>query len=152
MPVTRPAAGASLSYRSQAASGDSSRNGDPVEQPVDALAHRQLALRAVPLDVLRRRRPARAAPSARAARRRARGHRGSAIRSRNVGSDVVIDVRLEDVAIYHPQQSVLKRHFGQRQTACIRNISAPHRSHITLSSPARRAGRSDRIDVRIGSG
>ena len=34
---------------------------------------------------------------------------------------------------YQPQQSVLKRHSGQRQTACIRNISAPHRSQSILS-------------------
>jgi hypothetical protein len=37
--------------------------------------------------------------------------------------------------IYQPQQSVLYRHDGHRQTACIRNISAPQRSHRTLSSP-----------------
>jgi hypothetical protein len=35
---------------------------------------------------------------------------------------------------HHPQQSVLYRQTGHRQTACIRNISAPHRSQITLSS------------------
>jgi hypothetical protein len=35
---------------------------------------------------------------------------------------------------YHPQQSVLKPQAGQRQTACIRYISAPHRSHGILSS------------------
>jgi hypothetical protein len=42
-----------------------------------------------------------------------------------------IDLRVED---YHPQQSVLKPQAGQRQTACIRYISAaPHRSQIILS-------------------
>ena len=34
---------------------------------------------------------------------------------------------------HQPQQSVLKRHSGQRHTACIRNISAPQRSHTTAS-------------------
>jgi hypothetical protein len=32
------------------------------------------------------------------------------------------------ILIYHPQQSVLYPHAGHRQTACIRNMSAPHRS------------------------
>jgi hypothetical protein len=41
---------------------------------------------------------------------------------------------------YQPQQSVLKRHTGQRQTACMRNISAPHRSHRTLSFPVNGQG------------
>jgi len=35
---------------------------------------------------------------------------------------------------YHPQQSVLKPHAGQRQTACMRYISAPQRSQGILSS------------------
>jgi hypothetical protein len=35
---------------------------------------------------------------------------------------------------YQPQQSVLKPQAGQRQTACMRYISAPHRSHGILSS------------------
>ena len=53
MPVTRPAPGASFSYMSHAASGESSRKGEPgIEQPVDALAHRQLALLAMPLEIL----------------------------------------------------------------------------------------------------
>jgi hypothetical protein len=43
-----------------------------------------------------------------------------------------IDVGL-DCIHHHPQQSVLKRQTGHRHTACIRNISAPHRSHKTLS-------------------
>jgi hypothetical protein len=38
------------------------------------------------------------------------------------------------LAGHHPQQSVLYRQTGHRHTACIRNISAPHRSQITLSS------------------
>jgi hypothetical protein len=36
---------------------------------------------------------------------------------------------------HHPQQSVLNRQDGQRQTACMRYISAPHRSHFIASSP-----------------
>jgi len=44
-----------------------------------------------------------------------------------------VDVRVER---YHPQQSVLKPHEGQRQTACMRYISAPHRSHsVGASAP-----------------
>jgi len=35
---------------------------------------------------------------------------------------------------HHPQQSVLKPHDAQRQTACMRYISAPHRSHSILST------------------
>lgn len=35
---------------------------------------------------------------------------------------------------YQPQQSVLKRQAGQRQTACMRYISAPQRSHFIASS------------------
>jgi len=36
---------------------------------------------------------------------------------------------------HQPQQSVLNPQAGQRQTACIRYISAtPHRSHIILST------------------
>jgi hypothetical protein len=34
---------------------------------------------------------------------------------------------------YHPQQSVLKPHAEQRQTACMRYISAPQRSQRTFS-------------------
>jgi hypothetical protein len=37
---------------------------------------------------------------------------------------------------YQPQQSVLKRQAGQRQTACMRYISAPQRSHFIASSLA----------------
>ncbi len=39
-------------------------------------------------------------------------------------------------SIYQPQQSVLKPQAEQRQTACIRYISALHRSHSILSSLA----------------
>ena len=44
---------------------------------------------------------------------------------------------------YHPQQSVLNPHPGQRQTACIRYISALHRSHSVLTSPAGAVFRAD---------
>ena len=40
-----------------------------------------------------------------------------------------MDYRLD----YHPQQSVLNPHAGQRHTACMRYISAPHRSQMVLS-------------------
>jgi hypothetical protein len=39
------------------------------------------------------------------------------------------DYRLD----YHPQQSVLNPHAGQRHTACMRYISAPQRSHRVFS-------------------
>src|SRR5213083_2489469 len=44
-----------------------------------------------------------------------------------------IDVRVETLH-YQPQQSVLNRQDGQRQTACMRYISAPQRSHFIASS------------------
>ena len=37
------------------------------------------------------------------------------------------------MASYQPQQSVLKPQFGHRHTACMRNISTPHRSQRTAS-------------------
>ncbi len=53
------------------------------------------------------------------------------------------------MAIYQPQQSVLNPHCGQRQTACIRNISAPQRSQRTLSEAG--AG-CDLAEDAIGTG
>ena len=55
---------------------------------------------------------------------------------------------------YQPQQSVLKRQAGQRQTACIRYISAPHRSHFTASALSELTGarRADTTGVRISLG
>ena len=44
-----------------------------------------------------------------------------------------VDVRMEAIH-YQPQQSVLKRQEGHRQTACMRYISAPQRSHFIASS------------------
>jgi hypothetical protein len=46
---------------------------------------------------------------------------------------VGVDVRVEAIH-YHPQQSVLNRQEGQRHTACMRYMSAPHRSHFMASS------------------
>ncbi|HEY7501696.1 MAG TPA: hypothetical protein VH740_24465 [Vicinamibacterales bacterium] len=57
---------------------------------------------------------------------------------------------MNDAAPYHPQQSVLKRQAGHRQTACIRNISAPHRSQSTLSSPAEARQDGDAADGLAG--
>ena len=54
------------------------------------------------------------------------------VHARAVGAEFIggrIDVRPEDVH-HQPQQSVLKPQRGQRQTACMRNISALHRSQI----------------------
>src|SRR6185369_10053304 len=45
--------------------------------------------------------------------------------------------------VYQPQQSVLNPHEGQRQTACMRYISAPQRSHSVLISPAGGVVRAD---------
>jgi hypothetical protein len=48
--------------------------------------------------------------------------------------------RLKVGSSYHPQQSVLNPHFGHRQTACIRYISAfPQRSQIIRSSCSARS-------------
>jgi hypothetical protein len=43
---------------------------------------------------------------------------------------------------YQPQQSVLKRHFGQRHTACMRYIALPQRSQAigAPSLPVRQDG------------
>ncbi|PYR76772.1 MAG: hypothetical protein DMF86_11275 [Acidobacteria bacterium] len=62
-------------------------------------------------------------------------------------------MRLESIH-YQPQQSVLYPQAGHRQTACIRNISAPHRSQITLSldsAAERRVGGTGAGDGFVGS-
>ena len=51
-------------------------------------------------------------------------------------------------AAYQPQQSVLNRHAGQRQTACIRYISAPQRSQTVRSSSARAGAHRERRQHR----
>src|SRR5262245_37022276 len=58
------------------------------------------------------------------------------------------------VRAYQPQQSVLNRQLGQRQTACMRYISAPQRSHkVRASSLGGGVARSaDRIGVMGGKG
>ena len=104
MPVTRPAPGASPSYSSQAASGATSRKGEPGSSSrVDPLADRQLALRAVALVRLR---PAalarRGQPRAQVVDERASCAPWLARNSSLSGADV----RLEDVH-HQPQQSVL---------------------------------------------
>lgn len=50
--------------------------------------------------------------------------------------------------IYQPQQSVLKPHAGQRQTACMRYISAPQRSQSVFSS----AGCTRTGEIGLGGG
>ena len=152
MPVTRPAAGASLSYmleRGERRQLEERRAG--IEQPVDALADGELALLAMALEVF----GAAAHPddlaSTRAARRRAAAcARGWPQTPRRT------DRRVDDIhGRYHPQQSVLKPQAGQRQTACMRYISAPQRSHGILSSLAGgRAGleRGDGFDGRRARG
>jgi hypothetical protein len=49
---------------------------------------------------------------------------------------------------YHPQQSVLNPQDGQRQTACMRYISAPHRSQ-TVGASIAGAGVSDVLSGAI---
>jgi hypothetical protein len=44
------------------------------------------------------------------------------------------------MAVYQPQQSVLNPQAGHRQTACMRNISAPQRSHSILPESVDRGG------------
>ncbi|MEP7308532.1 MAG: hypothetical protein ABJA98_23755, partial [Acidobacteriota bacterium] len=56
--------------------------------------------------------------------------------------------RYSSTGPYHPQQSVLNPHSVQRQTACMRYISAPQRSHSILSS----AGEVLMIELRRGGG
>ena len=126
MPVTRPAPGASSSYMSQRGERrelEERRAG--IEQPVDPLAHRQLALLAMALQVLR----AAALRAPRAVRSRSSAT-SCCIRSRLAWNSVAVDVvgrAVPDVdasSVYQPQQSVLKPQAGQRQTACMRYISA----------------------------
>jgi protein-L-isoaspartate(D-aspartate) O-methyltransferase len=53
---------------------------------------------------------------------------------------------------YHPQQSVLKPQEGQRQTACMRYISAPQRSQSVFSSPLGAVVSMDFSGVRARTG
>ena len=52
-----------------------------------------------------------------------------------------------EVAAYQPQQSVLKRHCGQRQTACIRYISDPQRSQTVRSSAGPADGAARKAEI-----
>ena len=86
--------------------------------------------------------------------------RGHAIPVADEGVAAGADLGLEDVhrdsggGGYQPQQSVLKRHCGQRHTACMRYISAPQRSHTAGSSTAGagRAWSADSTGVIGGNG
>ena len=129
MPVTSPAPGAVPSYIPPAASGESSREGrGVVEQPVNPLPRRQLAL---------------CAPARRRFRAASRPRGGTTLfqlahqrRHRRMVRAVVGRIGPDGGSepVHHqPQQSVLYRQLGQRQTACILNISAPHRSQMTAS-------------------
>ena len=51
-----------------------------------------------------------------------------------VASRVPLTTGYSTLDSYHPQQSVLKPQAEQRQTACMRYISAPQRSHTILST------------------
>ncbi len=130
MPVTMPAAGRVAVVHvvcGQRRQLEKRRAG--IEQPVDALAHRQLALRAMALDVLGAAAVARAAqPLAQLGDQLLPCAHGWL--ENGIGR---VDVSLER---YHPQQSVLNPQAGQRQTACMRYISPPQRSQSVLVSPA----------------
>ena len=154
IPVTMPADGASLSYRSHAASADSSRNGEPSSSSF-AIRSRTGSF---PCPRCRSRyfspppcltsavRPASSATRAVILSRleRNRSEAGSMWDSRMSiisrfavrGSRFAIPACRGSRFDYQPQQSVLYRQLGQRHTACIRNISAPQRSQITISSSA----------------
>ena len=136
MPVTMPAAGASSSYMPVAASGESSRKGEP-RRAAGRCARAPAAF------------PARGgaaryfAPAALAGAGGALAKLGDELlHAIAIGLEEGVgrvdagwqDVHGGDRARHHPQQSVLKPHAEQRQTACMRYISAPHRSHSILSS------------------
>ncbi len=102
-----------------------------VEQPLDPLADRQLALLAMTLEVF--------GAAAFACRGLVRAQLGDellhaiAIGLKNgIGR---ADVALDLLHRHQPQQSVLNPQAGHRQTACMRYISAPQRSHSILFSP-----------------
>ena len=101
-----------------------------IEQPVDALAHRQLALLAMPLDVLG------AAAVARAAQPFAQLGDQLLPCARDWLESADRRGRCESRASTSRSSRVLKPQAGQRQTACMRYISAPQRSQSILVSPA----------------
>ena len=106
-----------------------------IDQRLDALAHRHLALFAMARQILR----AAALAHLLEARAVLVDQRLHAIAIGAELSAVDIDVRVE--AFHHqPQQSVLNRQEGQRQTACMRYMSAPQRSHFVASSGRAQGG------------
>ena len=116
-----------------------------VEQTIDALARRQLSLVALALKVFRA--AAFAGPGRSLCELGDKLLHASAVGLEDgVGR---IDASVED---YHPQQSVLKPHAGQRQTACMRYISAPQRSQSILASPDVVPGPSGTFSGAIGRG
>ncbi len=141
MPVTIPAAGRVVVVQipgGERRQLEERRAG--IEQPVDPLAHRQLALLAVALQVACARRLAapaavRSRSSATSAGHPRRGWSGRARRWIDWVQDIT-GLEIGCRSAHQPQQSVLKPQAGQRQTACIRNISAPQRSQSTLSASA----------------
>ena len=87
-----------------------------IEQPIDPVADRQLALLAMPFDVLR----AAALAGGEQTLLQLGDEPQHAVTVALKGRVAGIDVRVED---YHPQQSVSSPRAGQRQRACIRYIS-----------------------------
>ena len=148
MPVTMPRAGASSSYMSDAASGDTRGTASRIEQPRDPLAHGQLALRSRCRSIAFAPPPSRARAQPLTQRRRPAGPFWSRLawKTGSAGSTwVQRKHRLSGQSSvarfsghrHQPQQSVLNPQAGQRQTACMRHISAtPQRSHIHLCPTA----------------
>ena len=133
MPVTMPAAGASSSYMSAGGERRELEERRARDRAADRCARGPAAC------------PARddaggtSAPPPSRARARPLAQLGDELlhavavgleRRRRTGSTCVTRGR----RIYQPQQSVLKPQAGQRQTACMRYISAPQRSQSILSS------------------
>ena len=130
MPVTMPALGASPSYMSHAASGDSSRNGEPGSISVSMRSRTGI------LPCSRCRATYFAPPPWRTWSRRPRYSVDERLHTVAIGAELRaagVDVRVETFH-HHPQQSVLNRQEGQRHTACMRYMSAPQRSHFIASS------------------
>src|SRR5687768_3109402 len=112
-----------------------------IEQGVDALPHGHLALLAMARDIFD------AATLASLLHPRAVlvDERLHALAVGAVILAIDIEVRLKAIH-YQPQQSLLKRHDGQRHTACMRYMPAPQRSHCITSSAGAGAA-APRIDT-----
>ncbi len=113
-----------------------------IEQQREPLAHRKLALLTMALEILR----AAAFARARSVGTQLDDELPQAIAVGEEGRVGWVDVRVEDDH-HQPQQSVLNPHDAQRQTACMRYMSAPHRSHSVLSSPPATVVSADAIRV-----